>query len=82
MGKKASWWSVRENSGGVAILLGSSYPVGEIRILGCIPIYWGIIRRLGTKVNCYLVNSQTLRQLVGAPGKTEWFLLGIKSLKF
>ena len=44
------------------------------------PIYWGIIRRLGIKVNCYLVDSQTLRQLVGESGKTEWFPLWIGSL--
>ena len=46
------------------------------------PIYWGIIRRLGTKVNCYLVDSHTLRKLVWEPGETGWFLLWIGSWKF
>ena len=32
-----------------------------------------------TKVNCYLVDSQTLRQLTGESGEAEWFLLGIDS---
>ena len=46
------------------------------------PIYWGIIRRLGIKVNSYLVDSQILRQLVGESGETGWFLLWIGSWKF
>ena len=39
----------------------------------------GSYPRLGIKVNCYLVYSQTLRQLAGEIG---WFPLGIDSWKF
>ena len=37
---------------------------------------------LGIKVNCYLVDSHTLRQLVGESGETGWFSLWIGSRKF
>ena len=37
--------------------------------------------KLGIKVNCYLVDSQILSQLVGESGETGWFLLEIDSWK-
>ena len=43
----------------------------------------GIILGWGeTKVNCYLVDFQTSRQLVGEFGETEWSPLGVDSWKF
>ena len=44
--------------------------------LGCTPIYWGIIRRLGIKVNCYLVDSQILRHLIVEFGK-NWMVSAV-----
>ena len=47
------------------------------------PFYWGVILGWGEpKVNCYLVDLHTSRQLAGEFGETEWFPLGIGSLKF
>ena len=82
-----------ENSlGEKAILLGSSedsmakslFLFGKkFRSLGCLPLYWGIIRGWGeTKVDCYLVAFQTLRRLAGEFGETGWSPLGIDNWRF
>ena len=58
---------IDENSAGKMFILmgssensvGSSYTAGEIRSLGCMPIYWWIIR------SCRLVSCQASKQLAG-----------------
>ena len=55
----------KKNYGEEGLLLGSKF-----RILGCKLLYWGINLGWGeTKVICYLVDSQTLRQLAGEFGE-------------
>ena len=67
VGKKAYCWRVSSGIWGKKLI-----PVWKkFRSLGCMPLYWGIILAGDkTKANCYLVNSQTLRQLAGKSGET------------
>ena len=42
----------------------------KFRSFGRLPLYWGVTLGWGeTKVNCYLVDSQALRHLVGEVGE-------------